>query len=1352
MSGTVVAIEAVVDTPTTPPTAEALSAVNVKLEKVEDQQTNDDRSLKDPKDKEAKEKPDAPPPVGLRSLFRYADRVDAGLLVTGFVAVCISGANQPLQLVVFGRLLDSFNDLDKDEAIEKINFFAGCYALLGVQQIITNSLQSSCFSAAAARQTRRIRHLYFSNLARQPMAFADANDCGALASGVLESTNILAAGIGDELAKVLQSLLAFAIGMGVALGLAWRLALLTAAGIPLLGGIVAVAQKAYTRSTRESSGALGAASSIALEAIGAVRTLNAYGREPAVLESFGDAIGNAAKQGIQMGRARAMLEGAMAPIMFVLFGSGLWYGSSLVADDMEAHDECRFINATGHPQWPDESMCHTGGNVMTAFLSVLFGFMGLLQILPGLSALAAAKAAAAKIFGALDTPLDAIDALSAEGATPEGRAAGRIELRDVHFAYPSRRELPVYRGLSLVIEAGQTVALAGPSGCGKSTVVALLERFYDVDGGSLLLDGRDVKSLNVRWLRSQIGLVSQEPVLFAGSIGWNIGLGRADASQEDVEAAAALANAAGFVGSFPGGYTTEVGEKGVQLSGGQKQRIAIARALVRDPAILVLDEATSALDTASERVVQAALDELLAARRRTTLLIAHRLSTIRDADSIAVLSEGALVEQGTHDALMEREGGVYRALVQHQAAAEDGDEGDGAPAPAPARAAELESTKADDAKADAAGPTTQATPAAMEAAQAPQPTVDEAKAEGSDAPTEGDAKQAKQVKKGKKGKKEPKEPVPMRWLWGLSSPEKLYYLTGLLGAALTGFAMPAIGLLMAEFIVVFFNPDPADMRREAVKWAVIFMSMGVANAFGAVLRQASFAVITERLALRVRAAAFRSIVSQHVGWFDASAEHTPGALVNQLSNDCFLLQALTGERASIALSQSVVLIGGLYIAFDSSWALTLVIFAIIPVIVMPVAISAKVVGKYSDAAAKATVDAGRTASETLLHLRTVAAFGLEQGRIAQFGDELAPVVAHDVRKGIAVGVGGGVAAGAILIAAGFKYYIGGVFFDKGLVEFGDIMRVLLVLIFMAFGFANVSRAATDRAEAQGAARRVHALCTTVSEINALSAEGATPEGRAAGRIELRDVHFAYPSRRELPVYRGLSLVIEAGQTVALAGPSGCGKSTVVALLERFYDVDGGSLLLDGRDVKSLNVRWLRSQIGLVSQEPVLFAGSIGWNIGLGRADASQEDVEAAAALANAAGFVGSFPGGYTTEVGEKGVQLSGGQKQRIAIARALVRDPAILVLDEATSALDTASERVVQAALDELLAARRRTTLLIAHRLSTIRDADSIAVLSEGALVEQGTHDALMEREGGVYRALVQSSSSDRRGSRGEAV
>jgi len=541
--------------------------------------------------------------------------------------------------------------------------------------------------------------------------------------------------------------------------------------------------------------------------------------------------------------------------------------------------------------------------------------------------------------------------------------------------------------------------------------------------------------------------------------------------------------------------------------------------------------------------------------------------------------------------------------------------------------------------------------------------------------------------------------------------------------------------------------------------------------------------------LRVRVAAFEAILRQPVGCFDASSDRTAGSLSARLSTDCYMVKALTGERAGLVVSQVAVLLSGLGIAFASSWRITLCLFALVPMFILPVVVQAHVTQRFTEKATTALVSAGAVATETLAQLRTVStkgllapvshrihspslgaahamssiglgageclyasrvvlsahvcvlqvsAFGLEAACIDRFACELKLPFQQAVRKGVALGMGSGLAAGALLFATALQYLIGGLFVAEGTVTFADLMRSLVSLLMMALGLADVSRDASDRAEAVLAAHRIYALVTMPTAIDALGDGGAVPSsGRARGCIELRDVSFAYPARKDVRVYEGMDLTVGEGQTVALAGPSGCGKSTLVALLERWYDVDSGALLLDGVDVRTLSVRWLRSQVGLVSQEPVLFSGSIGWNIALGTEHthdgdhssthdgdrslfgaSSEQAVIHAAQLANAHGFVSAFPEGYASQVGDKGVQLSGGQKQRIAIARALVREPAVLVLDEATSALDAESERVVQRALDELLCGGMRTTIVIAHRLSTIRHADKIAVVAAGSKEE----------------------------------
>ena len=353
--------------------------------------------------------------------------------------------------------------------------------------------------------------------------------------------------------------------------------------------------------------------------------------------------------------------------MWCTYAMGLWFGANLIASDMDAHDYCKYQeDAEGSVEMPDSNRCVSGGDVMIAFFCVLFGGLNLGQAGPGLSAVAQAKLEGGKIFAVIDK-VSEIDSSLDKGLAPS-KVEGKLEFRNVAFSYPMRPDHAVYKNLNLIVEAGENVAFVGPSGCGKSTAVALLERFYDPDGGAVSLDGTDLRDLRLSWLRAQIGLVSQEPVLFSGTIFDNIACGLVGddgaASRGAVEDAAKLANAHEFITSFPGGYATEVGEKGVQLSGGQKQRIAIARAIVRDPSILILDEATSALDANSEKVVQAALDGLLQQKKRTTIIIAHRLSTIRNADRIIVFTDGAVVEQGSHDELMRPDAaGRYRSLV-----------------------------------------------------------------------------------------------------------------------------------------------------------------------------------------------------------------------------------------------------------------------------------------------------------------------------------------------------------------------------------------------------------------------------------------------------------------------------------------------------------------------------------------------------------------------------------------------------------------------------------------------------------------------------------------------------------------
>ena len=741
--------------------------------------------------------------------------------------------------------------------------------------------------------------------------------------------------------------------------------------------------------------------------------------------------------GITRVKTMACVAALVSLIMWCAYALGLWFGSKLIADDMDAHEKCNYkINAKGELVEPDSS-CITGGDVMICFFSVLFGGLNLGQAVPGFTAIAMACREAFKVFEVIDRQSE-IDPSSDEGVVPDS-IQGKIELKDVQFAYPMRPDHLVYKGTNLTIEPGQTVALVGPSGCGKSTAVQLVERFYDPKAGAVLLDGTDLKELKVSWLRQQIGLVSQEPTLFSGTIMDNIASGKPGATTKNVEEAAALSNAHGFITEFQEGYQTQVGDKGVQLSGGQKQRIAIARAIVRDPSILILDEATSALDTTSEKVVQAALDKLLLAKKRTTIIIAHRLSTIRNADKIVVLNEGEVVEQGTHDELLAKDNSLYATLVNMQLSAS----GEGSSSATGAIMGALSSVVMGVGEADVAEAHTNA------GEQTDEATADggETDALKGDVMADVEAGETKTKIEDKKTETAaPKEELVdedaanynartvSKWIWGLTKPERGYLGLGLVGATLIGCGFPLLGYFLAEMIGVFFNVDTWDMRYEASMWACVFVGMAVTQFIGAFLSQYCFGVITERLACRVRGMSYARMLEQDITWFD-EPENTAGALSSRLATDCISIKAFAGERTATSTSQIVTLIVCFTIAFSKCWQMTLVMLGLIPLIGGAFALQIAFVSGATADTGESTNAAGAEVSEALLNIRTIGAFGLEGKSSARFGTHLDVPLQQFIKKGLVTGLGMGFGQFVILSGAGLSYYVGGILYKDGEVSF-----------------------------------------------------------------------------------------------------------------------------------------------------------------------------------------------------------------------------------------------------------------------------------------------------------------------------
>ncbi|XP_041834877.1 bile salt export pump isoform X2 [Melanotaenia boesemani] len=1052
------------------------------------------------------------------------------------------------------------------------------------------------------------------------------------------------------------------------------------------------------------------AGAVADEVLSSIRTVAAFGGEKKEVERYDRNLTSAQKWGIRKGLIMGFFTGYMWLIIFLCYALAFWYGSTLVVDTNE----------------------YTPGTLLQVFFGVLVAAMNLGQASPCLEAFAAGRGAATIIFETIDREPE-IDCLSDAGYKLD-RVKGDIEFHNVTFYYPSRPEVKILDQLSVAVKSGETTAFVGPSGAGKSTAVQLIQRFYDPKEGMVTLDGHDIRGLNIQWLRSLIGIVEQEPVLFATTIAENIRYGRPGVSMEDIITAAKEANAYNFIMDLPQKFDTLVGEGGGQMSGGQKQRIAIARALVRNPRILLLDMATSALDNESEAIVQEALDKVRMGR--TTISIAHRLSTIKNADVIVGFEHGRAVERGKHNELLDRKG-VYFTLVTLQS---QGDKALNEKARQMADGEEEQPERLNLSRAGSYRASLRASIRQRSRSQLsnliPESSVPAA---GDLGPRAYSLAQAEKYKSSRPEEEEDDdelvEPAPVARILKYNAPEWPYMLFGSFGAAINGGVNPVYSLLFSQILATFSVEDPVDQKREINGICLFFVLVGVISFFTQMLQGYAFSKSGELLTRRLRRIGFHAMLGQEIGWFD-DHRNSPGALTTRLATDASQVQGATGSQIGMIVNSLTNIGVAVIMSFYFSWKLTLLILCFLPFIALSGGFQAKMLTGFAKQDKQAMEAAGQVSGEALNNIRTIAGLGKERSFVEMYEAHLDSPYQAALKKANVYGACYGFAQCVVFLTNSASYRFGGYLVKQEGLHFSLVFRVISAIVTSGTALGRASSYTPDYAKAKISAARFFQLLDRVPAISVYSDKGEK-WNNFQGNLEFIECKFTYPTRPDIQVLNGLNVAVKPGQTLAFVGSSGCGKSTSVQLLERFYDPDHGKVLIDGHDSTGVNVPFLRSKIGIVSQEPVLFDCSIAENIKYGdnSREISMNEVISAAKKAQLHDFVMALPEKYNTNVGSQGSQLSRGQKQRIAIARAIIRDPKILLLDEATSALDTESEKTVQEALDK--AREGRTCIVIAHRLSTIQNSDIIAVMSRGFVIEKGTHDQLMALKGAYYKLVT---------------
>jgi ATP-binding cassette subfamily B (MDR/TAP) protein 1 len=1246
--------------------------------------TGSDKGVNEVKQSADKKKKTNNQNIRFVDLFTFTEGSDKIVLGLAILFSCLQGFIFPIFSLVFGSMGTTFvttPDLDKIKNSVEGHFIQMMFLALII--LISSFISSALWNYTATKQSKKLKMLYFKSLLYQKSEWFDSKRIDIMAGEFVEHVNNFSL-IFSYTMNFYFLYYSQAIG-GIFMGFysSWLftgfiliLILFMRFSLNLSTRQIASLESSQNRSISRTG-------ALIEQAVRLIKTIKSLNGEQHEIRRLADISAKDESVSVPSGYKKGWYWALYLFVNISIFGVVFYVGLFLVSHEV--------FNINTQKKY-------TINDIISVIFTILPGILSFTHISQLEIPLEKGKSAIGKI-------LEITKNLNMEvgGSLKPDNIKGDIEFQNVSFSYPSNPQQSVIKNLNLKINAGQKVGIVGSSGSGKTTIVQLLERFYDVSEGAILIDGIDIKEYDIESLRSFIGIVSQQPILLSDSIYNNITLGfdiHNPVVEEEVWRILEKVNAKRFVQSIPDGLHTQVSNGGNNLSYGQKQKIAVARMLFKKPSFFLFDESTSALDKEDEKKIQKNLDEIISGS--TNVHIAHKISSVVNSDIIYVMHEGLVVEQGTHTELLKSESMYYSNLIKHQK--DDLDE-------------ETNENK-------------------NIAKFASSKSIYKAEDDNELRINMSIRNELSGIKTKNPSSNESLYDAIYRYLAG----SRILIFYSLFCSIGVGLMNPIVGYISSKVLFNFgklenlinekgelsLDENPMYLSVQGSIYNLIVLQFITALATGilALIQIGAFNHISSIFLQKIKERYINKLMYTDLEYFDRP-ENQPGHLALLLTKECRTINLAVNQSLPIIIQSVFTFIFCSFISSYFCWRITLFSLLLIPLLVMFKIVESKFTVSYN----KQSVDINNTVlTETLNNMKLIRSINAQSSIIAKFENNSSDFLVHFVYSLLA-----GIIFGFSQLFNYIVYAFIFIFGTKFTVDYGlDIKDTICAMLILIFGLNTLLSISEAISTISAAKTGFNEISNKTSQNSNIELDPNNPRNKQIllrkkkvpinGKIEFRNVSFRY-NNSQSNVLDNLSFTLEARKSVGIFGKSSSGKSTILELLMRFYEPQSGQIFLDGISIKEFDIVYLRSLFGVTRQETELFNGTITYNICY-NVPLSEQELLSCASEANILEFTSRDSKGFMKNVGNKGEKMSGGQKQRIFLARIFARSHKICLFDEPTSALDSTGEALVLESLEKLRSVK--TSLTFSNRLRAVQNCELIYVLENGKITEQGSFEKLM--------------------------